>query len=210
MISFIKPQTWSNGRGIWADNSPCYNGVLPSTTKHITHLHAWTTGNNTKNALLKHTNQPFLLRSFWADVFSLLSSVTLRHCPGTPELALLLIGIDDVPKTLRLLVSNILHAAWLTIARNWKSSKIPALLEVNAIVYNIFLHERTLAWHRGSFSSFQTAWTPWCALFLNLNEGLYGLLSSGRYLVLYRFTEKCTFCKWNFLFIDCLCSCYMF
>lgn len=63
-----------------------------------------------------------LLWSFWDDVFSLLSSIIRHQCLGTPELALLLIGIDNVPQKIRPLVSNILHTARLTIGQKWKSS----------------------------------------------------------------------------------------
>lgn len=110
-----------------------------------------------------------LLRRFWDDIFIMISSLMNQPCPATPEFALLLLGIDAIPPKYRTLVCNILHAARLSIARHWKSLESPTLLEVNTIVSNIYLCERTLAWYIGSVPSFHRAWSPWQTLFPNLN-----------------------------------------
>lgn len=61
-----------------------------------------------------------LLGPFWDSIFSLISSITRCQCPRTPEFALLLIGVEDIPLIYRVETCNILHAAHLTIARHWK------------------------------------------------------------------------------------------
>lgn len=101
------------------------------------------------------------LRPFWSEVSSLISAIHPMSKPLNPELALLLLGIDGIPKSYRVLISNILHAARLTIARHWKSTESPTLMEVKNIVSNIYMHERTLAWHKGSNKIFQSQWSPW-------------------------------------------------
>lgn len=102
-----------------------------------------------------------LLRSFWNEVFLLISDIIHRPSPNTPEFALLLVGIESIPRIYRIIVCNILHATRLTIARHWKSVDIPTLGEATNIISRVFLHERTLAWHRGTTPSFQNQWSPW-------------------------------------------------
>lgn len=77
---------------------------------------------------------------------------------------MLLVGIDDIPYTHRIVTCNILHAARLVIARNWKSTEVPSLLELRAIVSNVCIHERTLAWHKGTHAKFQKNWSSWLTL----------------------------------------------
>lgn len=115
-----------------------------------------------------------LLRPFWDAILALISSIIIKLCPATPEFALLLIRIENIPPSFRTIVCNILHAAHLTVARYWKSNLIPNLLEVNAIVSDIYLYERTLAWHRGASSSFQSTWSLWRALHPSLTWSFRG------------------------------------
>lgn len=107
-----------------------------------------------------------VLQPFWAAVLALITSLTGRRCPEAPWLALLLVSIDDFSPH-RLLISNILHAARLVIARQWKETAPPTMSEAREVVSNVFLHEQTLAWYRGSTTSFNKAWAPWRAMFPN-------------------------------------------
>lgn len=77
------------------------------------------------------------LRQFWGNILNLISTLIQSSCPKGPEFALLLIGIDTIPPPQWIVACNILHAARLTIARNWKSTDIPSLEEINAIVSEV-------------------------------------------------------------------------
>lgn len=109
-----------------------------------------------------------MLSPFWRAVQDLVASLVGRSCPFSPEFALLLIGIGDLPRHIRPLICNVLHAARLSIARHWKGAGPPTIMEVSEIVSNIFLYERTLAWHKGTSNSFYSTWSPWQQMFPNL------------------------------------------
>lgn len=108
------------------------------------------------------------LKSFWDNILTLISTIAHKSCPRGPEFALLLIGIESIPLIHRRMICNILHAARLGIARHWKSADIPTLVDINAIVSNVCIHKRTLAWHRGYQSKCQKYWSSWLTMFPNL------------------------------------------
>lgn len=101
------------------------------------------------------------LTRFWSQVFALITSVTGHSIPNTPEIALLLLNIETVPALYRTIVCNTLHAARLCIARHWKSAEPPSVREVQEVVSNVYLQERTLAWHRATSGTFQRKWALW-------------------------------------------------
>lgn len=103
-------------------------------------------------------NTSILELSFWSQVFTLLTSITGPPIPKTPELTLLLINIEVIPVVHPTVVCNVLHAAQLCIARYWKSDKPPSHMEVQEIVSNIYLQERTLAWHTTTSNTFRKKW----------------------------------------------------
>lgn len=72
----------------------------------------------------------------------MVTSITGQQIPNTPEFALLLINIENIPTVYRTVICNVLHAARLCIARHWKSDKSPSLTEVQEIVSNIYLQEQ--------------------------------------------------------------------
>lgn len=109
-----------------------------------------------------------LLRQFWDMVLSLISDLVGKPCPRRPEFAMLLVGIDAIASSHRIVTCNVLHAARLAIARHWKSTDIPSTIELNTIISNVCLHERTLAWHRGTHKKFERHWSSWLALVPNL------------------------------------------
>lgn len=80
------------------------------------------------------------LQPFWNNIFALISSIGQQQCPRSPEFALLLIGIESISLTSRVITYYILYVARLTITRNWKSITPPSLVEVNMIVSNICTH----------------------------------------------------------------------
>lgn len=82
---------------------------------------------------------------FWVNVMGLLSKILQKPCPTGPEFLLLILGIDSVPLNYRMVVCNILYAAWLVIARKWKSADTPSsLMEFNDIVSTIWIYEKLL------------------------------------------------------------------
>lgn len=66
-------------------------------------------------------------------------------------------------------ICNILHAARLCIARHWKSDIPPSFMEVQKIVSNIYLQDRTLAWHKHTSNAFRKRWDPWRRRFPTLD-----------------------------------------
>lgn len=108
------------------------------------------------------------LTSFWENVKGLIAQLLHISCPPGPEFCLLLLNIESIPSINRRLVCNILHAARLLIARRWKSTDVPTILELTDMVSTICTYEKALAAYRGFYPLFLRSWRPWLQTFPNL------------------------------------------
>lgn len=105
---------------------------------------------------------------FWNNVRGLITQLIRALCPSNPEFCLLLLNIESIPLSVRKRTCNILHAARLLIARNWKAAVIPTVLELTNMVSTICIYEKALATYKGSLPLFLRSWDPWLRTFPNL------------------------------------------
>lgn len=77
------------------------------------------------------------LTNFWCCIFIILHQVTGLPIQLSPSLALLNIGIEDIPQILRQFTTHLFLAAKLVILRLWKSPTPP---EVNEAMHTLFIH----------------------------------------------------------------------
>ena len=101
------------------------------------------------------------LTSFWNKVFCTISDITGILTKPSPALAVLNLGIDLFPLDCRKIVTHILLAARLLIARKWKSNLSPNVSEVIDIVKQNFTYENLLAYKYGSKRIFDRQWQLW-------------------------------------------------
>lgn len=66
-----------------------------------------------------------LVTRFWIRVFNLINSVTGVNIRRSPEVALFHRLPEEIPKKLTKLITYILLAARITVARHWKQTNIP-------------------------------------------------------------------------------------
>lgn len=101
------------------------------------------------------------LMGFWRKVFELLSTVTGVLSPTDPALALLLLGIENIPLDIRTVFVHILIAARSTIARKWKQPDPPSHLEVIRQVNTQFSMEKANATAMSQRAKFDHLWSSW-------------------------------------------------
>lgn len=58
--------------------------------------------------------------SFWESIARILSEITGLYKSLTPELALLNIGLDSYPNTVKTVIAHVLFAARVALASKWK------------------------------------------------------------------------------------------
>lgn len=71
--------------------------------------------------------------------------MTKTQVPLDPALALLSLGIDNFPASLRSTITHLLLAARLSIKRKWKDSRPPSVIEVIDLTNPHNTYERMLA-----------------------------------------------------------------
>lgn len=77
------------------------------------------------------------IASFWNDIFKLITVVTGITIPPSPELALLSIGIENIPRNMQCITIHILLAARLSMVRHWKS---PDHISIYETIHQIHTH----------------------------------------------------------------------
>lgn len=81
--------------------------------------------------------------------------------PPYPVLAVPSLGVDNIPNSFCDIVTCILAAAWLTIAKHWKALETSYTSEVITLVKLHHSYECTLALWLGRVSIFDFVWEPW-------------------------------------------------
>lgn len=103
-----------------------------------------------------------VIQQFWDDVFLKIRQITSLNLHKSPDMALLSLGIEKIPKQTRNLVTHILLAARLTITRKWKQSSTPDALEVFSLVDLHKRYERISAIKLNRIPQFDMSWKLWC------------------------------------------------
>lgn len=79
---------------------------------------------------------------FWTEITTFIQTVSGLQINLTPVLAVLDLGLNDIPSPLRTVIHHIFIAARMTIARLWKTLTTPSLLEITRQV-NFAYHSET-------------------------------------------------------------------
>lgn len=101
------------------------------------------------------------LSSFWGKIFEILSTTTGILLQPNPALALLSLGIDNIPPHMRTVVTHILIAARSVIARHWKQSDIPSHLEVIRKINTQYSLVKAYAFSTCRGAQFHRNWSFW-------------------------------------------------
>lgn len=105
------------------------------------------------------------IRSFWYEVFKLISSVTGFIVKPLPQLALLSLTVNNIPLQLRSITNHILIAARLTITSKWRTNFVPNTKEVIQRVMVQYSYEKHFAIQSHSVAKFNDQWEPWTSRF---------------------------------------------
>lgn len=97
----------------------------------------------------------------WRKLGKFLSNLCGYPVILDPSLALLSINIDKFEYTHRTLIIHSMLAFKLMIARNWKSDKVPSLLEIIRNINSNCWHEKLLASASDKLLLFYTHWEIW-------------------------------------------------
>lgn len=103
------------------------------------------------------------LTSFWNKIFRTISEITGLITPSSPALAILNIGIELFPPECRRVVTHILLAARVLIARRWKINLSPNVSEVVEVVKQNYVFESLLPYRQGNKRLFDHNWSLWHA-----------------------------------------------
>lgn len=101
-----------------------------------------------------------LLTRFWIRIFNLINSVTGVNIHRSPEAALFHKLSDETPKKSVKLITYILLAARITIARHWRQSAIP-LDQVKSKLNWIMINDKLTYILCNNTKKFNTVWDPW-------------------------------------------------
>lgn len=111
-----------------------------------------------------------LISKLWEDVSHLISSVTGQKTTLTPDLALLHINLVDVPKRYRKIVLHILLSTKLVLARKWKTSNIPTLLEIIDTTHTHHTYELMMTPDYVRYQKEKSTWSPWIEWYNNCSD----------------------------------------
>lgn len=101
------------------------------------------------------------LAKFWSNIFAMFHQVTSLPIQFSPSLAILNLGIEDIPPPLRKFTTHLFLAAKLVILRLWRSPDLP---EVEEVIRTLSIHhtyESMLANIEGKYAEFLLHWQPW-------------------------------------------------
>lgn len=101
------------------------------------------------------------IKPFWQKIQSLIRKVTSSDCTINPALALLSLGIENYPPLRRKVVTHILFAARIAIAKEWRSTSPPKIAEVISRVNAQYTMEKILAYTERRTPSFHKHWETW-------------------------------------------------
>lgn len=103
-----------------------------------------------------------VLSKFWDEIFTKINQITSSMLHKSPDMALLSLGIETIPKRERNLVTHILLAARLTITRNWKQPLAPIADDVYSLVDLHKKLERISAIKLNRIPQYEISWQLWC------------------------------------------------
>lgn len=98
---------------------------------------------------------------FGGGNFQLILEITSLIIKPNPALALLNLGIDNIPCPFHVVISHILLAARATITKSWKQSQAPNPADSIEILKTHFVDEHLLAVSNTKASRFLKQWRPW-------------------------------------------------
>lgn len=101
------------------------------------------------------------LRSFWSEIFNLVSKVMGVFAKPNTEQAILSINMSKYPIAVRSIATHILLAARSAIMYRWKSKDIPSVRDVTVKINMIAEYERIMAYRDGNTSKYESNWSPW-------------------------------------------------
>ena len=101
------------------------------------------------------------LRSFWNSISSFIADFTGNLLTLTPASALLGIDLEIYPTIYRTVVTHILIASRLTVAKLWKSTEAPNISTVINRVNTQAQFELMLAYKNHTIPSFRKKWKTW-------------------------------------------------
>lgn len=110
-------------------------------------------------------NCPKLLH-YWSNVFQVISEMSQIQILPTPALAILSLGIDQLPYTLQHSIIQVLLYARLLLTRNWKNTAPPTITDVIDLTHLHCTYERTVASSSGRLNIFHNKWWPWISWYI--------------------------------------------
>lgn len=99
--------------------------------------------------------------SFWNNIFKLLGEITGVITPPDPKLAILLIGLERFPYSVRHVVTHILLVARSLILSNWKNAPTLNVMDVTRKVQQNYIFERLIAINSLRCETFDKLWKTW-------------------------------------------------
>lgn len=101
------------------------------------------------------------LAKFWSIILSIFHQVTGLHTQPSPSLAILNLGIEEIPPSLRKFTTHLFPAAKLVILRLWRATDPPEVKEVIRTFSIHHTYESMLANIEGKYADFHLQWQPW-------------------------------------------------
>lgn len=101
------------------------------------------------------------IASFWKSIAKLLHDITGISCILTPQVALFGLALSSWPPKFHAIVTQILIAACLAVARSWKNPISPPLSTVISTINDHCHMEFLFAKTHLAMSKFTTFWLPW-------------------------------------------------
>lgn len=102
-----------------------------------------------------------VITPYWHSVFDLISGILAQVMDPCPELALLFLGIHNIPPDCRNIVGHVLLSAKLIITRYWKQSVSPTIAEVIQEVNKSCRYESLMPPTIIPLKSRLLTWDPW-------------------------------------------------
>lgn len=113
-----------------------------------------------------------------SEIAKMINDLTQLNITLTPQLETLNITIDVIPPQLRLVITHMLLATRLLIARNWKTSNIPTVADVVALVQTHYTYESMMSRGNSSHSKLANLWVPWEHWYTKYVTTLWDLVDS--------------------------------
>lgn len=102
------------------------------------------------------------LAKFWSKIFLILCQITGLPIQLSPSLALLNLGIEDIPPSLRQFTTHLFLAAKLSILRLWRSSPPPPdVSDTLRTLSTHYTYKSMLATLVGKCPNFNKQWQQW-------------------------------------------------